>query len=145
MCKYYIRKSFIKQENTPSLYLNSTQKISELNSTIRNLRPKKAPGQDGVSNNMLKHLGLIARKTFWRSSSAPGGLKDSTPCPSFKERKGQDQPRQLSSDQFTHLCWEAHGTCIISSGSWRPTTYSAPHRQVTVNITALKISLQSSL
>ena len=51
-----------KQKNVPSPCLNSTLKISELNSAIRSLKPKKAPGPDGVSNDMLKHLGPIARK-----------------------------------------------------------------------------------
>ena len=38
------------------------------------------------------------------------GMKNSTSCPSFKEGKGQDQLKQLSPDQLTQLCWEAHGT-----------------------------------
>ena len=53
-----------KQENIPSPCLNSILKISELNSAIRNLKPKKAPGPVGLSGDMLKHLGLIARKTL---------------------------------------------------------------------------------
>ena len=53
-----------KQENVPSPCLNSTLTISELNSAIRNLKPKKAPGPGGVSNDMLKHMGPIARKTL---------------------------------------------------------------------------------
>ena len=53
-----------KQENIPSPCLSRTLKTSELNSAIRNLKPKKAPGTDGVSNDMLKHLGPIARKTL---------------------------------------------------------------------------------
>ena len=61
-----------KQENVPSPCLNSTLKISELNSAIRNLKPKKAPGPDGVSNDMLKYLGPIARKRTLRSSTAAG-------------------------------------------------------------------------
>ena len=38
------------------------------------------------------------------------GFENSTSCPSFKEGKGQDQPKQISPDQLTQLCWEAHGT-----------------------------------
>ena len=47
----------------PCPCLKSTVKISEQNSAIRNLKPKKAQGPDSVSNDMLKHLGPIARKT----------------------------------------------------------------------------------
>ena len=53
-----------KQEHIPSPCLNSTLKPSELNFTVRNLKPKKAPGSEGVSNDMLKHLGPTARKTL---------------------------------------------------------------------------------
>ena len=42
-----------KQENIPSPCLNSTLKTSELNSAITNLKPKRAPGPDGVNNDML--------------------------------------------------------------------------------------------
>ena len=65
-----------KQENVPSPCLNSTLKISELNSAIRNLKPKKAPGPDGVSNDMLKHLGPIARKKRSLRPSTTAGTKD---------------------------------------------------------------------
>ena len=53
-----------KQENLPNPCMNSTVKIYELNSAIRNLKPKKAPRPDSISNNKLKHLGPIARKTL---------------------------------------------------------------------------------
>ena len=52
-------KQVKRQENIPSPCLNSTMKTSELNSANRNLKPMKAPGLD---NDMLKHLGPIARK-----------------------------------------------------------------------------------
>ena len=61
-----------KQENIPIPCLNSTLKTSELNSAIRNLKSKKAPGPDSASNDMLKHLGPIARKRSWKSSAAAG-------------------------------------------------------------------------
>ena len=56
-----------KQENAPSPCLNSTLKITELNSAIRNVKPKKAPGPNGVSNDMPKHLEPVARKALFES------------------------------------------------------------------------------
>ena len=56
-----------KQKHIPNPCLNSTLKISELDSVVRNLKPKKAPWPDGVSNDMQKHLGPIARKTLLES------------------------------------------------------------------------------
>ena len=52
-------KQLKKQENIPSPCLDSTLKTSELNSANRNLKPMKVPE---LENDMLKHLGPIARK-----------------------------------------------------------------------------------
>ena len=67
---------------------------------------------------MLKHLGPIARKTLlkifnhsWNKGLVPEVWKNSTSCPSFKERKGQGQPKQLSSNQLTQLRGEAREAC----------------------------------
>ena len=51
-----------QQENIPSPCLNSILKTSEL--SHQKFKPKKTPGPYGVSNDMLKHLGPIARKTL---------------------------------------------------------------------------------
>ena len=45
-----------KQENIPNPCLESALETSELNSAIRNIKPKKASEPDGLSNDMLKHL-----------------------------------------------------------------------------------------
>ena len=44
-----------------------------------------------------------------------------------------------------HVVEAVASSPVVSPGSWRPTMYSAPHRQVTVNIAALKIRLHSLL
>ena len=36
--------------------------MAELNDAIRRLKMKKAPGKDGVCNEMIKHLGTTARR-----------------------------------------------------------------------------------
>ena len=84
-----------KQENIPNPCLNSTLNTSELNSAIRNLKPKKAPGPDGVSNNMLKHLAPIAREPLleifnhsWNKRLAPEVWKTAHLVPVLK--KGND-------------------------------------------------------
>ena len=38
--------------------------IRELEAAIRKLKTRKAPGPDGVSNDMLKHLGPTPKKTL---------------------------------------------------------------------------------
>ena len=88
-----------KQENIPNPCLNSTLKISELNSTIRNLKPKKALGPDGVSNNMLKHPGPITRQTLleifncsWNKGLVPEVCKTAHLVPVLKKGKGKTNP-----------------------------------------------------
>ena len=90
-----------KQENVPSPCLNSTLKISELSSDIRSLKPKKAPGPDGVSNDMLKHLGPIARNTLleifnrsWNKGLVPEVWKIADLVPVLK--KGKDKTNRSS-------------------------------------------------
>ena len=88
-----------KQENVPSPCLNSTLKIPELNSAIRNLKPKKAPGPDGVSNDMLKHLGPIARKMLleifncsWNKGPVPEVWKTAHLVPVLKKARDKTNP-----------------------------------------------------
>ena len=88
-----------KQEYVPSPCLNSTLKISELNSAVRNLKPKKAPGPEGVSNDMLKHLGWIARKSLleifnrsWNKGLVPEVWKTAHIVPVLKKGKDKTNP-----------------------------------------------------
>ena len=88
-----------KQKNVPSPCLNSTLKISELNSAIRSLKPKKAPGPDSVSNDMLKHLGPITRKTLleifnrsWNKGLVPEVWKTAHLVPFLKKGKDKTNP-----------------------------------------------------
>ena len=46
------------------------------------------------------------------------GLANSTSCPSFKERKGQDQPQQLSSNQLIQLLWRLMERVITRRLTW---------------------------
>ena len=145
-----------KQKNVPSPCLNSTLKISELNSAVRSLKPKKAPGPDGVSNDMLKHLGPIARKMLleifnrsWNKGLVPEVWKTAHLVPVLKKGKDKTDPSSYPIARSAYSVvlgssWNASSP-VVSPGSWRPTMYSAPHRQVTVNIAALKISLHSLL
>ena len=92
-------KQEAKQKNVPSPCLNSTLKISELNSAIRNLKPKKLPGPDGVSNDMLKHLGPIPRKMLleifngsWNKGHVPEVWKTAHLVPVLKKGKDKTNP-----------------------------------------------------
>ena len=43
-------------------YMTDDLTMAELNDAIRRLKSKKAPGKDGVCNEMIKHLGENARQ-----------------------------------------------------------------------------------
>ena len=122
------------QENVPSACVNSTLKVSELNSAIRNLKPKKAPGPDGVSNDMLKHLGSIARKTLlvifnhrWNKRLAPQVWKKAYLVSVLKKGKEKTSPgsygpisllscvEKLTESIITHrLTWFLETSNVVS-------------------------------
>ena len=56
-------------------------------------------------------------------------MGNSTSCPSSKEGKGQDQLKQLSPDQLTQFCWEAHGTRHHPSSHLVPGPLQTGYRQ----------------
>ena len=57
-------------QNEPCMKENL--KMGELEAAIRKLKPKKAPGPDGVSNDMLKHLGPVAKIPCQKFSTVAG-------------------------------------------------------------------------
>ena len=75
--------------------------MAELNDAISRLKVKKAPGKDGVCNEMVKHLGPTARKKLlvlfnqsWRTGVFPTAWKDAIIIPILK--KG-NSPKDKSS------------------------------------------------
>ena len=88
-----------KQENIPNPCLKSILKTSELNSAIRNIKPKKTPEPDGLSNDMLKHLGPITSKTLmetfnrsWNKELVPEVWTTAHLIPVLKRGKGKTNP-----------------------------------------------------
>ena len=73
----------------------------ELEAEIRTLKTKKAPGPDGVINDMILHLGPTDKKAIlalfnksWKSGTVPALWKKATVIPIYK--KGKDK-KHLSS------------------------------------------------
>ena len=84
---------------TPTM--DSDLTLAELNDAIRRLKPKRAPGKDGVCNEMIKHLGPSARKTLlelfnlsWRTRVFPSAWKEAIVIPIPK--KGKDPTQKTS-------------------------------------------------
>ena len=81
-----------KQSPTPSM--TSEFSIHELNCTIGQLKHKKAPGKDGISNEMIRHLGSVAEQKLldiyiqsWNTGTFPTSWKSSP-----SSRKGRTRP-----------------------------------------------------
>jgi hypothetical protein len=74
-------------------------RMEELEEAIRALKCKKAPGPDGISNDMIKHFGNTAKhallKLFnlsWRSGAVPSSWKRAHVIPIHKKGKDKRDP-----------------------------------------------------
>ena len=94
---------------------NALQK-DELEAEIRTLKTKKAPGPDGVTNDMILHLGPSAKKAIlalfnksWKSGTSSSVEKGHN-NPYLQERKRQETSQQLQTNQPIKLPMKATGT-----------------------------------
>ena len=81
--------------------MSSDFTIAELEDAIKRLRNKKAPGKDGVCNEMIRHLGKTAKQKLlelfnqsWTTGIFPTAWKEATIIPILK--KGKDPKRKTS-------------------------------------------------
>ena len=88
-----------KQSPTPSM--TSEFSIHELNCAIRQLNNKKASGEDGISNKMIRHLRSVAEQKLldiynqsWNTGTFPTSWKEATIIPTLK--KGKDRHSKTS-------------------------------------------------
>jgi hypothetical protein len=73
--------------------------LSELEGALRTIKSKKAPGADVISGDMLKHLGVVVKKTLlsninqiWKAGTVPKSLKMAHIIPILKKRKNKLLP-----------------------------------------------------
>lgn len=74
--------------------------MKELKQGIRKLKPKKAPGPDGITGDMLKHLGPASRTVLlqifnhsWTAGVVPSIWKEAEIIPIPKKGKNKKDPR----------------------------------------------------
>ena len=72
----------------------------ELESALKTLKCKKAPGPDGICNDMLKHMGCYTKKTLlqlfnasWKTATVPALWKKALICPIHKIGKNKKDPK----------------------------------------------------
>ena len=75
-------------------------RLDELEAAIKVLKSKKSPRPDGISNEMLKHLGDTSKKTLlkvinesWRTSTVPAMWKKAQIVPIHKKGKDKQDPK----------------------------------------------------
>lgn len=93
-------KERLKSQNPPPSMM-SPYSLKDLNSSIKKLKTKKAPGKDGVANEMIKNLGPIARQKLldiinksWNTGKLPDSWREAITIPIRK--KGKDKTKKSS-------------------------------------------------
>ena len=90
----------LKKENPSSLMMNDFT-MSDLQAAIKKLKKKKAPGKDGILNDMIKSLGNSAKEKLliiinqsWHEGKLPEKWREATIIPIRK--KGKEKTKKSS-------------------------------------------------
>ena len=100
-----------KQDQPPTdSCMTETISMEEVELAIRQLKYKKAPGPDGVTNDMIKNVGLLTKRTLlklfngsWKTGTVPAMWENATMIPTHKKEKHKKNPKQLSTYQSSEL------------------------------------------
>ena len=96
-----VREQIHQQQNQKPTdrRMHDAIQLDEVEAAIKQLKCKKAPGPDGVSNDMIKHLGPLAKRTLlelfnesWKTGTVPATWKKAIITPIHKKGKDKKNP-----------------------------------------------------
>ena len=101
--------------------------LNELQAALRQLKAKKLPGPDAITNEILSHLGNKATCKLleifnhsWATGALPHTWREATMIPILKKGKDPQTGSQLPPRKPHQLCWENYVE------SWQPTPQVVP-------------------
>ena len=102
--------------------------MQELCGSIKKLKSKKAPGPDGVMNDMLRHLGSAAMNVLlgifnpsWKQGRVPDIWKEASIMPIHKKGKDKKDAKSycpISHRQTPRKNCESE-TAVVSGNIWK--------------------------
>ena len=105
-CQVREQLTQLQKQPTSDNCMSQPITMKDIEAAIKQLKCKKAPGPDGVTNDMIKHLGPAAKKTLlellnksWKNGTVPALWKKPPSSQSIKKaktRKTQNSFRPIS-------------------------------------------------
>ena len=106
--------------------------LSELHAALRQLKTKKSPGPDGITNEMIIHLGCLATGKLleiynltWREGQLPQIWREATMIPIHKAGKDRNKASSYRPISLTSVVCKTMERIVNQrlNGIWNTTNF----------------------